>query len=528
MKKKTVRRMISSLLLVVLVILLISLNGRKDGTDRRISKRLFRKEPESALRTEQVIIPEEISELPNVIVILVDDLGYGDLGAYGSTAIRTPFLDRMAEEGMIFTDFYCSSPLCSPSRAGLLTGRYPLRSGITFPLQPGKDTFTRKLVKEAAYAMGSLGVVDMKDAKNLVKGLPHSEITIAEALKLQGYYTGIFGKWHLGDFVVNMEHHPYNHGFDSFSGFNASNDDWPAAYWEEDVQIVSDIALEQGEYTGRFTDEAIKFIDRAGNAPFFLFLSHKDPHQPCIPSEKFDGQSKAGPHGDAVMEMDWNTGRIFNHLKEKGIDNETLVIFTSDNGPWFDGSAGSLRGRKGESFEGGFRVPLIVRWPGVIPAGTVSRIPSSNLDIFPTIMNLAGLSLPSDRVIDGCDLTGVLTGEGERIPDPIYFFHYNEVEAIRSDNWKYIRNTNTRSWPIPMDKKNTLFGKLAGGADYKPEGSDLSVPTLANWPMLYDMNTDPGENYNISSRQPEIRLSLDRQLVEFENEFFRNPRGWVE
>lgn len=524
---KSITKVSISLVLILCLILILASGSRKEELDRTISKKHFTSHEREGLKTELVISPKEIPSLPNVIVILADDMGYGDLGSYGSTAIQTPYLDRMAEEGMRFTDFYCSSPLCSPSRAGLLTGRYPLRSGITFPLQPGKDSLTRKMVKEAAYAMGKLGVVDMKNAKNLVKGLPQSEITIAEALKLQGYRTGVFGKWHLGDFVIDMEHHPYNHGFDSFVGFNASNDDWPASFWVEDEQIIADIALDQGEYTRRFTDEALRFIESTGDTPFFLFLSHKDPHQPCIPSEDFEGLSEAGPHGDSIMEMDWNTGRLFDILKERGIDENTLVIFTSDNGPWFDGSSGDLRGRKGESFEGGFRVPLIVRWPGVIPPGTTNRTPSSNLDLYPTIMSYSGLSLPSDRVIDGRSLREQFRGVEELNSGPFYFFHYNEVEGLRLNNWKYIRNTNTRSWPIPMDKKNSLFGKLAGGADYKPEGSNESVPTLAKWPMLYNMMSDPGENYNLGDREAVICRDMDARIKDFESEFFENPRGWI-
>lgn len=528
LKIKSVLRIFVPLSIVSILLLITSFGARKNELDRRVSKKLFEIGLEPKIKTEQLIIPDEMPSLPNIIIILVDDLGYGDIGSYGSTAIQTPYLDRMAKEGMQFTDFYCSSPLCSPSRAGLLTGRYPIRSGLTFPLQPGKDTFTRKLVKEAAYAMGVLGVVDMKNAKNLVKGLPQSEITIAEALKIQGYTTAAFGKWHLGDFVIDMEHHPYNHGFDSFVGFNASNDDWPASFWVEDKQIVEDIALNQGEYTERFTDEAINFIQNSGEKPFFIYLAHKDPHQPCIPSDKFAGLSDAGAHGDTIMELDWNTGRIFDQLKELGIDDETLVIFTSDNGPWFDGSSGGLRGRKGETFEGGFRVPMIVRWPGTVPAETVNRNPSSNLDIFPTLMELTGLTLPSDRIIDGRDLSNEFKGAITTDPKAIYFFHYNEVEAVRVDNWKHIRSTNTRSWPIPMDKKNSLFGKLAGGADYKPEGSNESVPTLAKWPMLYNMDTDPQENYNLSDRKPEIQTNLNKQIENFEADFFKNPRGWID
>ncbi|HPK46128.1 MAG TPA: sulfatase-like hydrolase/transferase, partial [Spirochaetota bacterium] len=350
-------------------------------------------------------IKEKMKSLPNIIIILADDMGYGDLGCYGSRAINTPNIDRLAQQGMRFTDFYCASPLCSPSRAGLLTGRYPLRTGITFPLQPGKDTFMRKIVKELGYIFGALGVVDLHGAKNLVNGLPHSEITIAHALKLRNYATCAVGKWHLGDFVVDESYHPHHYGFDRFVGFNASNDDWPVSFYKDKKMIVQDIGLNQQQYTGVFTNEAIAFINESKRKPFFLYLSHKDPHQPCFPSKPFEGSTNAGPHGDSIAEVDWSVGQIIQTLKKNNIYENTLVIVTSDNGPWFDGSTGGLRGRKGESYEGGCRVPMIASWPGVIKAGSVCEEPAMNIDFFPTFCNLAGLTLPMDRIIDGKDLT---------------------------------------------------------------------------------------------------------------------------
>jgi len=465
---------------------------------------------------------------PNVIVILTDDMGYGDISCYGSRAIKTPNIDKMAREGIRFTDFYCSSPLCSPSRAGLLTGRYPLRAGITFPLQPGKDTFMRKIVKQVGYAMGSMGAVDMNGAENMVKGLPASEITLAEALKTTGYKTCAIGKWHLGDFVVDPKFHPKNYGFDNFVGFNASNDDWPAAFWRNDKEIVKDIALDQGKYTGIFTDEAISFIDKSKDDPFFIYLAHKDPHQPCIPSEKFKGKSEGGPHGDTVEEVDSSVGRILKHLRKRGLDNNTLVIFTSDNGPWFDGSSGGLRGRKGESYEGGYRVPMITRWPKGIPQGRVTNAPSMNIDFFPTMLKLAGLENPSDRIIDGKDISGLLSGKKKKSPhDALFFFHYREIEGVRIDKWKYFRWINSKAWPVPLDKPNTFFGKFAAGHDYKPEGSEESVPTMGSWPLLYNMSLDRGESYNVIKKYPDVGNKLLKSMEKFEKEFYKNPRGWI-
>ncbi|PKL40632.1 MAG: arylsulfatase [Spirochaetae bacterium HGW-Spirochaetae-1] len=465
---------------------------------------------------------------PNIIVILTDDMGYGDPGCYGNEAIQTPHIDTMAREGVRFTDFYCSSPLCSPSRAGLLTGRYPLRSGITFPLQPGKDTLMRKVTRQMGYMFGSLGIFDMRNAENVVSGLPASEITIAEALKVAGYTSGAIGKWHLGDFVNNPQYHPHNYGFDFFTGFNASNDDWPAAFWRDKTEIVKDIGLDQGKYTGLFTREAVSFIERSKDRPFFLYLAHKDPHQPCIPSKDFEGKSEGGPHGDTVTEVDWSVGEIMKALKKNGLDKNTLVIFTSDNGPWFDGSPGGLRGRKGMSFEGGFRVPMIARWPRHIPPGSVCREPAMNIDFFPTMLDLAGLTLPSDRVIDGKNIMGLFDSTEKKSPhDALFYFHYNEIEGVRSGKWKYFRYVNNLAWPIPLDKPVTFFGKAAGGHDYRPEGSDKSVPTMASWPILYNMERDCGESYNVMKKYPREGDTLLQKIRDFEKKFRENPRGWL-
>ena len=469
------------------------------------------------------------AQRPNVIIVLTDDMGYGDLGCYGSKAIPTPNLDRMAREGMRFTDFYCSSPLCSPSRAGLLTGRYPLRCGISFPLQAGEDTLTRKIFRQLGYMFGSLGVLDLHNAQNLVDGLPQSEITMSEALKLAGYKTCAIGKWHLGDFNVMPEYHPHNYGFDHFVGFNASNDDWPIAFYRNKKKLVDDVGLDQEKYTGLFTDEAVKFIEDAKGDPFFLYLAHKDPHQPCFPSKDFVGKSEGGPHGDTVTEVDWSVKQIMDSLKRNGLDRDTLVIFTSDNGPWFDGSPGGLRGRKGESYEGGYRVPMIAWWPGKIPAGRVTGEPAMNFDFFPTVLHLAGLTLPSDRIIDGKNLWGLLSGREKETPhEALYFFHYKQLEGVREGKWKYFRYINTKAWPIPLDKPDTFVGSAAGGHDYKPEGSDKSVPTMASWPMLYNMKLDRGESYNVIKRYPKVGDRLHKKLVAFEKKFFENPRGWMD
>jgi len=395
-------------------------------------------------------------------------------------------------------------------------------------LQPGKDTLLRKATRQLGYYFGGMGGFDMHNAQNLVTGLPRSEITIASALQTTGYKTCAIGKWHLGDFAVYPEYHPRNYGFDMFVGFNASNDDWPVSFFRDEKMVEKDIGLDQEKYTGLFTDEAISFIDNANGTPFFIYLSHKDPHQPCIPSKKFQGKSEGGPHGDAVEEVDWSTKTIIDHLKKKNLDENTIIFFTSDNGPWFNGSAGGLRGRKGESYEGGYRVPLIVRWPGKVPAGKTCDQPAMNIDLYPTILGLAGLTAPNDRVIDGKNLWGLLSGQSDKPPhEALYFFHYNEIEGVRSGNWKFFRNINTRAWPIPLDKTDTFFGKAAAGHDYKPEGADESVPTMASWPMLYNMQIDSSESYNVIKKHPETAKRLQTYIEMFEADFQKNPRGWL-
>ncbi len=466
---------------------------------------------------------------PNIVLILTDDLGYGDLGCYGCRAIDTPRIDALAAEGVRFTDFYACAPICTPSRAGLLTGRYPHRTGLTFPFSAGQDTFTRWLLRQVARGMGAFGALDMHGGKSLTLGLPASEITLAEALKVAGYTSACIGKWHLGDFVTHADYLPRRHGFDFFIGFNGANDDWPVAFWENETELVEDIALDQAEYTGRFTREAVDFIERSKDKPFFLYLAHKDPHQPCIPSERFKDRSNGGRHGDTVEEVDWSVGQVMACLEEHGLTEDTLVLFTSDNGPWYDGSPGALRGRKGQSFEGGYRVPLIAWWPGKIRPGRVCRAPTMNIDFFPTFLRLAGLTLPTDRVIDGKDMLGLLTGEQDASPhEALFFIHHNEVEGVRAGAWKYFRYVNSYVYPVPMDKPHTFVGGVAGGYEYQPEGSDESVPSLGSFPLLYNMATDPGENYNLIKRYPDKGRELLRRIESFEAAFAANPRGWVE
>lgn len=504
------------------------------GDEKTFDPAVYRDAQRDAVKAGDVIGPLAgfSGRRPNIVCVLCDDMGYADLGCYGSRAIRTPNLDRLATEGVRFTDFYSSNALCSPSRAGLLTGRYPHRTGVTFPIWPKNDSLMRRASRILAGVFADLGALDLPEGRSLNDGLPASEITIAEALKLAGYTTAAIGKWHLGDFTKQPEYLPRKHGFDYFVGFNASNDDWPAAFWRNETELLADIELDQERYTGLFTQEAVAFIERSREQPFFLYLAHKDPHQPCFPSARFQGTSQGGPHGDAVQEVDWGVGEIVKCLQRNNLEKDTLIVFTSDNGPWFDGSPGAHRGRKGQCYEGGFRVPMIARWPGRIPAGTICDQPSMNIDFFPTFLSLAGLENPRDRIIDGRDILGLLSREQKKSPhEALYFFHENELEGIRVGEWKYYRHINHYTHPIPIDKPGSLAGKIAGKA-YTYTGRDASgktrtIPVLGSWPMLYNLRTDEGENYNVVSRHPDLARQIRTRMENWELAFYGNPRGWL-
>jgi len=523
------------LVLFLLVVVLASgawlMQAALQPIDQGFDRSVFLDSDKAAEPVERIVQPAPGADppRPNLVVILADDLGYGDLGIQGSRAIQTPHTDRLASEGMRFTQFYSSAPLCSPSRAGLLTGRYPLRSGIITALAAVEDSMMRRASYRAGLVFAKLGAVDMVGGGNAVPGLPPSEITLAEALQRAGYRTMAIGKWHLGDFTALPEYHPSNHGFDRFVGFNMSNDDWPVAFWRDQTEEIADIGLDQARYTALFTEEAVRFIEEPREEPFFLYLSHKDPHQPFYPGEAFAGRSAGGPYGDAVSEFDWSVGQVIDALRRAGVAENSLVVVTSDNGPWFEGDPGGLRGRKGQSYEGGFRVPFVAWWPGRIAAGTESDEPAMNIDLFPTFLGLAGLALPSDRTVDGADLWPVLSGERAALDErPLYFFHDYDVEAVRLGRWKLLERNSHYVWPAPLDKQDTPAGQLLTSRNYTPPGGSESVPTLGTWPLLYELGRDPAEAYNVAEKHPDVADRLARELREWRSEFLANPRGWRE
>jgi arylsulfatase A-like enzyme len=328
----------------------------------------------------------------------------------------------------------------------------------------------------------------------------------------------MIGKWHLGDFSHKPEYHPLRHGFDEFFGTPMTNDELPNPLYRNETMLEKDIGLNQARLTGLSTKEAIGFISRnKGKQPFFLYLAYHAPHLPLFASEKFKNKSRAGIYGDVVEELDGGVGEVMRYLRENGLEDNTVVIFTSDNGPWYNGNPGdAFRGRKGESYEGGFRDPLIVRWPGHISAGRVCLEPAMNIDFFPTLLVLTGLELPSDRIIDGKNILGLLTGKEKKSPhDVLFFYHVEQLEGIRTGEWKYFRYINHYTWPQPIDKPTTFMGKASKGE------------FLGNWPNLYNLTTDFGENYDLASRYPDVCRKLEKIMVDWEKELEKNRGGWI-
>ncbi len=422
---------------------------------------------------------------PNLVVILFDDLGYGDLGAYRSQAPATPRLDRLAAQGAVFENFYSAAPYCTPSRAGLLTGRWPIRTGLTQIVFPTGHPIDRVM---RAYGRPTR--------------LPADEITLADALHAGGYATMLVGKWHLGNERPSL---PNDLGFDHYFGVLHSNDMQPLPLWR-DREVVEAHPVDQRTLTRRYTDEAVGFIEANRERPFFLYVAHNFPHEPLHASAEQAGKSSAGVYGDVLADLDASTGAIVDALERVGLAKSTLVLVTSDNGPWYEGSAGALRGRKNEVLEGGMRVPLIARWPGHIPAGQRIEDVAASIDVLPTALGLAGLPLPADRVIDGIDLSPVLLKRGAELPErPIFYYHDRSLYAVRSGRWK-------------AHRRHGYFGGFAG---------DWSVvPLLPKGPWLFDLRRDPDESYDISTKRPAELSRLEGVMSTFEADLAANPRGW--
>jgi arylsulfatase A len=428
------------------------------------------------------------SKRPNIIIILTDDMGYGDLGCYGHPSISTPNIDRMAAEGLRFTDFYAGASICTPSRAALLTGRLPIRSGMAGA--PGRHVIY----------------------PNNEGGMPAEEVTIPRALKSGGYASACIGKWHLGDKPQFM---PLSCGFDYFYGLPYVNDmeaiskkarteDLDSKHPKfENFNVplfrgtnIIERPVNQNTLTKRYTEEAIRFIRENKKQPFFLYFAHTFPHVPLFASEKFNGKSARGLYGDTVEEIDWSVGELLKVLREEKLEQNTFVVFTSDNGPWLNrkwngGSAGLLRDGKGGTWEGGYRVPAIACWPGNINPVTTHEVVSA-MDLFTTALVLAGVSVPKDRPIDCVDLSEVLFKQGASHRDLHFYYYSNQLYAIRKGAFKAHFFTH--------------------------DGYSKELPEKHDPPLLYNLNEDPSERFNVAAEHPEVvaqmRVEFDKHIAE--------------
>lgn len=446
----------------------------------------------AAARTVSAATPS--TKTPNVVVIFMDDMAYADIGPFGAAkyGIETPNLDRMAREGVKLTRFYVAQPVCSASRAALMTGCYPNRIGIHGALGPRSK-----------------------------HGINASEMTMAELFKQKGYATGMAGKWHLGDAPQFL---PVRHGFDEYFGLPYSNDMWPQhpsmrnlapdvkkrRQGYPDLPLIEGdkvvktpvLAADQEQLTTQYTERAVRFIEKNKDRPFFLYVAHSMTHVPLYVSDKFKGKSKRGLFGDVVMEVDWSVGQILGALKKAGVDEKTLVLFTSDNGPWLSygdhaGSALPLREGKGTCWDGGVRVPFLARWPGVLKAGVVSDEPAMTIDLLPTFAKLIGAKLPEHR-IDGLDVWPVLSCQpGAKNPHEAYFFYYeqNQLQSVMSGKWKLQLPHGYRSMEGQAPGKDGMPGQ------YKQVKIEKS--------QLFDVVADVSETRDLAAQHPDIVARLE-------------------
>lgn len=428
----------------------------------------------------------DLKRPPNFIIIFADDLGYGDLSSYGHPSIRTPHLDRMGAEGVRLTDFYSAASVCTPSRAALLTGRYPIRSGMC-------SSSRRVLFPDSAL------------------GLPAEEWTLAEILKTVGYTTACVGKWHLGHLPQYL---PTSNGFDSYFGIPYSNDmdrvpgagNGRSIFWEPKSEYwnvplmqnenIIERPADQTTITRRYSEAAVDFIRRSSDKPFFLYLAHSLPHVPLFASQSFSGTSSRGLYGDVIEEIDHGVGQIMAALEEEGLSQNTFLFFTSDNGPWLPfkdhgGSAGLLREGKGCTWEGGMRVPAVARFPGVLPGGSINSSMATTMDLLPTLAKLAGAEIPENVMLDGKDILPMLQGQDWSPHESFIYYRGAEIFAVRFGQYK------------------AHFKTRSGYRDREA--------TPHNPPLLYHLGRDPGELYDIAKDHPEILKTIDRIVEEHKN-----------
>jgi arylsulfatase A-like enzyme len=430
---------------------------------------------------------------PNIILILADDLGYGDLGCYGHPKFKTPNLDRLASQGTRLTHFNCPASFCAPTRSSLMTGRYPFRNGMV--QNPAPDGANPKATHELHLA--------------------ESEITLAQLLKQAGYATAIFGKWHLGH--AKSEWLPTSRGFDEYFGIPYSNDMRPVQLLEGKERVEYPVL--QLSLTQRYTDRAIAFIEKNKDKPFFLYLPHAMPHKPLAASEAFYKKSGNGLYADVIAELDHGIGQLMNKLTELRLEDNTLVMFTSDNGAWFGGSCGGLRGMKGSTYEGGYRVPCIARWPGKIPAGRVSSELAVSMDLFSTALAAAEVKPPADRVIDGRDLLPMLNGNAKSPHKAIVGAQGNRLACVQDGHWKLHvlpprdqfmllnKPGSTERWIDPRTPDGVTI--IAPFEQYQPTDHPGSRSGDAPKAMqLFDLQSDFREEHDVSAKNPEVVARL--------------------
>jgi len=434
--------------------------------------------------------------LPNIVIVFADDQGYADVGVFGAKGFRTPNLDRLAAEGCVFRNFHVAQPVCSASRAGLLTGCYPNRIGIHGALGPGSKV-----------------------------GISNDEMTLAQLVKQKGYATAIFGKWHLGD---SQQFLPLQHGFDEYFGLPYSNDMWPLH--PDLVKLPSDAekrkrgypdlimiegnqvvipkvtGADQDQLTTWYAEHAVEFIAQNKDRPFLLYLAHNMPHVPLHVSDKFRGKTERGLYGDVIAEIDWSVGQVMDALKRAGVEDKTWVIYTSDNGPWLSygdhaGSAYPLREGKGTCWEGGTREPCILRWPGRIPAGTESKQMLMTIDLFPTIAKLIRADLPK-HTIDGLDVWPIISGKrGAKNPHAAYWFYYgaNQLQAVVSGDGR---------WKLQLPHTYRTLGGRPGGHGGTPVNYEQRE---IECPELYDLVNDVSESTDVAAQHPDIVKRLEAE-----------------
>lgn len=470
-------------LLILIVIAAALWSGFKTITYEQTDNQKHLAEKQRYLEKISALTP--IDDRPNFVLILFDDLGYGDLGITGSKAIATPAIDQLAQQGLTFSHYYAPAPACTPSRAGLLSGRLPLRAGMPQVIMPSASPFS---------------IIHKMSGTNL--RFPTEEITLADVLQASGYATGMIGKWHLGDEAPSL---PNDMGFQQFFGALYSNDMTPfALYRNRDIEIQA--PADQTRLNEWYTREATQFVSQHRNEPFFLYFAHNFPHIPLYRPDPDKGRSKGGVYGDVVEGLDDVVAEVVASLKQNGVYENTVILITSDNGPWYQGSPGTDRGRKGVTFEGGMHVPMIAHWPQKFKTSKTITGLSMGTDWFPTILDWLNIPLPSDRIIDGKSLTSMLENDASSPNEYLYYFAGEKLMAVRDKRFKY------------HGRRKYI---------YSADGIPFGVP-MAKGPWLFDTNTDDNESYDVSENMPHIDDKLRRVFEDKATEMKNNMRGWIE